>query len=58
MSIRTIEIGNFWVATKQHEKFTIEYIGYGEYRVIRCRDKRSYLADSKLDAKRWIKQVA
>jgi hypothetical protein len=54
MTIRTIEIGNFWVATTKGEKFTIEYIGYGEYRVIRCRDKRSYLAESKLDAKHWI----
>lgn len=57
MSIRTIEIGNFWVASKMGEKFTIEYLGYGEYRVIRCRDKRSYIATSKKDAKHWIQQV-
>ncbi len=59
MSISTIEVGNFWVAKKHGtgEVFTIENIGLGEYRVIRCRDKRSFIAARKLDAFRWIKWV-
>jgi hypothetical protein len=59
MSIRTIEIGNFWVAKKRAtgEVFTIENIGMGEYCVIRRADKRSFVATSKKDAFRWIKNV-